>query len=230
MKLVYGPVSSWRLGRSLGVDPICMEPKVCSLNCVYCQLGNGGFLTTRKSEFVKAHLLRSELGQMKREADYVTFSGTGEPMLASNLGELARTVRNCTSAKVAILTNACHLCDPGAIESLEDFHMVMAKLDAANENTFCRVNRPVGHITLSRVLQGLEKLSGEYRGDFRMQLMFLEENQHEAEEMAEICRSLEPDLVYINTPLRPCMASPLSSKRIKEIEALFHGMKTECVY
>ena len=34
---VYGPVPSRRLGRSLGVDLVPF--KVCSYDCVYCQLG-----------------------------------------------------------------------------------------------------------------------------------------------------------------------------------------------
>ena len=40
---IYGPVPSWRLGNSLGVDLIEVPEgydKVCSFNCVYCQLGH----------------------------------------------------------------------------------------------------------------------------------------------------------------------------------------------
>ena len=38
-RYIYGPVHSWRLGRSLGVDPISEKKKVCNFDCVYCQLG-----------------------------------------------------------------------------------------------------------------------------------------------------------------------------------------------
>ncbi|MHC4337705.1 MAG: radical SAM protein, partial [Planctomycetota bacterium] len=36
-KYLFGPVPSRRLGRSLGVDVVPF--KVCTLDCVYCQLG-----------------------------------------------------------------------------------------------------------------------------------------------------------------------------------------------
>ncbi|MFB0518803.1 MAG: radical SAM protein, partial [Acidobacteriota bacterium] len=42
MKHIYGPVSSRRLGLSLGVDLVRF--KTCNFDCIYCQLGR----TTRK--------------------------------------------------------------------------------------------------------------------------------------------------------------------------------------
>ena len=45
---VFGPVPSRRLGRSLGVD---LTPrKVCSFDCIYCQVGR----TTRKTTDARA--------------------------------------------------------------------------------------------------------------------------------------------------------------------------------
>lgn len=38
MSTVYGPVPSWRFGRSLGIDVIA-PPTKCTFNCIYCQLG-----------------------------------------------------------------------------------------------------------------------------------------------------------------------------------------------
>ncbi|MGB9809184.1 MAG: hypothetical protein ACPLSA_03960 [Caldanaerobacter sp.] len=35
--IVFGPVPSRRLGRSVGINNI--PPKICSYACVYCQLG-----------------------------------------------------------------------------------------------------------------------------------------------------------------------------------------------
>ena len=39
MRVIYGPVPSWRLGRSLGVDPLGGGEKRCTFDCLYCQLG-----------------------------------------------------------------------------------------------------------------------------------------------------------------------------------------------
>jgi len=52
MKIVYGPVSSWRLGKSLGVDLICRPNKICSFDCVYCQLEKTEKITSKRNEFV----------------------------------------------------------------------------------------------------------------------------------------------------------------------------------
>ncbi len=44
--IVYGPVRSRRLGRSLGVNVLPMGLKVCNMNCAYCQYGwTGGSRT-----------------------------------------------------------------------------------------------------------------------------------------------------------------------------------------
>ncbi len=39
MGIIYGPVPSWRLGKSLGIDLLSTQGKTCSFDCVYCQLG-----------------------------------------------------------------------------------------------------------------------------------------------------------------------------------------------
>ncbi len=38
-KIVYGPVNSRRLGRSLGINLLPISTKICTFNCVYCQYG-----------------------------------------------------------------------------------------------------------------------------------------------------------------------------------------------
>jgi len=47
--IVFGPVPSRRLGRSLGVNNI--PPKHCSYSCVYCQLGITRNLEIQRTPF-----------------------------------------------------------------------------------------------------------------------------------------------------------------------------------
>ncbi|MDP2906019.1 MAG: radical SAM protein, partial [Candidatus Omnitrophota bacterium] len=49
MKYIYGPVKSRRLGLSLGISLI--PYKICSFNCVYCQLGKTLHLTSERKEY-----------------------------------------------------------------------------------------------------------------------------------------------------------------------------------
>ena len=48
---VYGPVDSWRVGRSPGVDLLCVD-SVCSFRCVYCQLGRINMHTAERRVYV----------------------------------------------------------------------------------------------------------------------------------------------------------------------------------
>ena len=88
MSIVYGPVPSWRLGRSLGVDAVSTPSKTCSFDCIYCQLGRTRHPLTTREVFVQPSQLRQELAEVGDvPIDYVTFSGVAEPTLAANLGE-----------------------------------------------------------------------------------------------------------------------------------------------
>jgi wyosine [tRNA(Phe)-imidazoG37] synthetase (radical SAM superfamily) len=53
-RYVYGPVPSRRLGRSLGVDLVPF--KVCTFDCVYCQLGRTTIKTLERKEYVSARI------------------------------------------------------------------------------------------------------------------------------------------------------------------------------
>lgn len=86
MDIIYGPVPSWRLGKSLGIDLVSTRGKTCSFDCVYCQLGRTIHSLDEPKELVPISRLVSELEQVRGVlADYATFSGVGEPTLASNL-------------------------------------------------------------------------------------------------------------------------------------------------
>ena len=107
---------------------------------------------------------------------------------------------------------------------------MIAKMDAASEKTFRRINKPFNSIRLEKVIDDIKETRGTFKGSFRLQLMLLEENMGEAGDMADLCREIDPDIVYINTPLRPCMAKPLSREDMESIVPLFRGLKVEVVY
>ena len=93
--IIYGPVSSWRLGRSLGVDLVSTRGKTCSFDCIYCQLGNTVHPLGERRQFVSMAQLAHELETVRDIAiDYATFSGVAEPTLASNLGKAIELVRS----------------------------------------------------------------------------------------------------------------------------------------
>ena len=79
-RYIYGPVSSWRLGISLGIDPISGKEKICSFDCIYCQLGKTKFFSKKRKIFIPAERIIKEIYLLPPlKIDYITFSGSGEP-------------------------------------------------------------------------------------------------------------------------------------------------------
>jgi wyosine [tRNA(Phe)-imidazoG37] synthetase (radical SAM superfamily) len=231
-KYIYGPVPSWRLGRSLGVDPISTPEKTCPFNCTYCQLGESVKYETERRVFVPTAEVIAEISSLPEDVtiDYITFSGRGEPTLAKNLGELTNEIRKIRSEPIAILTDSSLVDRVDVRDDLLELDLVMAKLDTPNEDLFQQINRPAPGITLAIVLAGLEKFREEFKGRFALQIMLVEANRDSAAEIAAIARSLSPDEVQLNTPLRPSAVQPLSSQEMTEAAGAFEGMNVVSVY
>jgi len=217
--IIYGPVSSWRLGRSLGIDLLSTRGKTCSFDCVYCQLGTTVHPEVERREFVSLDGLARELKKVAGiAADYATFSGMGEPSLASNLGEAIALVKSVLRLPVAVLTNCSLMTIEDVRRELSLADVVVAKLDAPNEELFRKINRPVDSQKLAEILKALRLFRKEYHGKLALQMMFIEVNKGYVSEMARIAEQLSPDEVQINTPLRPCGVSPLSPEEVAAVE------------
>lgn len=232
MNVIYGPVLSWRLGRSLGIDLLCGEEKICSFNCIYCQLGEGGIKTRERARYIEIGRLESELKEIQIEADVITFSGMGEPTLASNLEEAIKAVKRHSNLPVAILTNSSLLSEREVQRALMQLDIVVAKLDAPNEELFQEINRPVEGIEIKDILRAFMDFRKQFSGKLALQIMFIDVNKKYAKEIAELALEIMPDEVQINTPLRRCRVKPLNSFEIKDIADKFTalGMNTISVY
>ncbi|MEA3442359.1 MAG: radical SAM protein [Chloroflexota bacterium] len=223
--IVYGPVPSWRLGRSLGVDLLSAKGKTCSFNCIYCQLGETIYNTMDRGEFVSLTRLAEELEEVKGiAADYVTFSGTGEPTLASNLGQAIELARSIFHFPVAVLTNSSLMSREDVRRDLAKADVVVADLDAHSQKLFQRVNRPVAGLLLSDIVEGIRLFREEFKGKLWLQIMFMEANKSFAREIAQVVSSLFPDEVQLNTPLRPCAVEPLMPSEMASIKGEFASL------
>lgn len=231
-EVVYGPVSSWRLGRSLGVDPICAKGKICSFDCVYCSLGRTTIKTVHRRTFVPSETVKRALEKAlkKVKADVITFSGTGEPTLAKNLGELIEIAKDVSGLPVAVLTNSSLQFRKDVRRGLAKSDIVKGKLDASNDGLLRRINRPHVKISLSKIITGLKRFRKEFAGRFALEVMFVTENKDFSDEIAEIVRTIEPDEVQVNTPLRPSLATPLVWKELEKAEKSFQGINHKSVY
>jgi len=230
-RVIYGPVASWRLGRSLGVDLVSRADKTCSFDCVYCQLGRTRHHTAERCEFVPLARLARELEELPAlDLDYVTFSGTAEPTLASNLGEAIDEMKRRIQAPVAVLTNSSLMWRPEVRAALSRADKVVAKLDAPTEGLLRAINRPVEGISLEKIVDGIKAFRKGCRGRLALQVMFFQANQDQAEALAQLAREIEPDEVEVNTPLRPCAVKPLPAPALADIMIAFRGLNAVSVY
>lgn len=202
MRIVYGPIKSLGLGRVVAVDPISRSPKVCNLNCVYCRLGSGGIVLFERSDFIDDASILEQIGEClySEDCEAVMFKGTGETLLARNIFHMARMLREGSGKKLALLTNSTLLGDPEVLEQLGAFDIIIAKLDAATEETFRTVNRPHPSIRFQDVLDGIIKARKIFGGSFRVHVTLVRENLSEVDRISQICREICPDYVYLDSP------------------------------
>ncbi|MFM7580723.1 MAG: radical SAM protein, partial [Microcystaceae cyanobacterium] len=153
---VYGPVLSWRYGRSLGIDPIG-PVSTCSFNCVYCQLGEIETISQERRIFIPTQTILEELAALAPwEVDIITLSGSGEPTLALNLEDILQGIKTLTHKPILVLTNATQLGDPSVRKALSLADKVSVKLDGISEDLLRRVNRPTDGIHLNEVIAGIQ--------------------------------------------------------------------------
>jgi len=232
MNIIYGPVSSWRLGSSLGADLICSNKKICSFECTYCQLQQTEKHTIKRKNFISINKLEDELNDAlkKTKPDVITLSGTGEPTLAKNIDRAITKIRELSDLPIAILTNSTLLYKKEVRDALKKIDIIVAKLDAPNQDLFQKINKPVKEINFKQTFEGIKKMRSEFKGKFATQTMFIDKNKKFVKEIADKTREINPDEVQINTPLRPCKEKPLSVKQLDEIEKKFTGLNTINVY
>ena len=200
---VYGPVKSWRVGTSLGIDLLFVD-SVCSFRCIYCQLGKINVHTSERKIYVPTARVLADLKVADwQSVDIITFSGSGEPTLAANLGEVIGEVKRFTGKPVLVLTNAAHLNDIAVRRDLGRADKVFCKLDAVDEDTFQKVDRPVAGVTLRGIVAGIKTLRQEFKGYLGIQFMLTEMNKQDVAALAEILNEIRPDELQLNAPLRP---------------------------
>lgn len=233
-KYIYGPVSSWRLGASLGIDALSQKTKQCGFDCIYCQVGRAKPSPMCRKIFVPTKKIISEIRKLPKNTkiDYLTFSGNGEPTLAKNMGELIEEVKKIREEPVAVITNSALLGRKAVRDDLLKADLVMAKLDASSQELLKIVNNPNRSIVFSDLVLNLKKFRRDYKKIFALQIMFVKENCGYADSIACLAGKIKADFIFINTPLRPSGCRPLSAVQMKKIkkEFLKQGIETISVF
>ncbi len=206
--IVFGPVLSRRLGRSLGIDPVMRN--ICCQDCIYCEAGKTEILTTKRDEYVAFDNIISALEEVLKDApelDYITFSGLGEPTLNSKIGDVIRYLKkNYPQYPVCVLTNGMLLGDPQVQRDIAEADLVIPSLDASNAEEFSLVNRPGTEIDFDTFIAGLTQFTHIFKGKIHLELFIvpgLNDSDDSIARFAEIISTMRLDKIQLNALDRP---------------------------
>jgi wyosine [tRNA(Phe)-imidazoG37] synthetase (radical SAM superfamily) len=239
VKYLYGPIKSRRLGLSLGIN---LTPyKICSFDCIYCQLGKTTNLTVIRAEYVKINDILDELKEWFSshkegipQLDYITLSGSGEPTLNIKISDLINQLKKLTSAKVAVITNSSLLTDSNTRQEILGADLIVPSLDAITQELFSKVDRPHKDIKIDEVISGLASLRREFRGKIWLEVMLikgLNDDIRHIRKLKEVIDRINPDKIQINSPVRTTSDAgvlPVDKSKLKRIKGIL-GDKTEII-
>lgn len=224
-KYLFGPVPSRRLGMSLGIDLV--PKKVCTLNCVYCEVGKTTKLTTDRMEYIKYDKIIDELQQFmssKPNIDYITFSGSGEPTLNSRIGEVLAYIKmHYPTTKTAILTCGALLSLPELHSELLEADVILPSLDAGSQSMFEKINRPNPNLNIDTYIKGLIDFRKEYKGQIWLEVFLLKGYNDSLEELDLLKKAIleiKPNIVQLNTLDRPGTVEGLVSMTKDELQQI----------
>ncbi len=235
-RYIFGPVPSRRLGYSLGIDPL--PSKICSYDCVYCEVGRTIQKTIERKEYVPADLILDELFRFLEETrfriDVITFSGSGEPTLHSGLGYMISKIKERTDIPVAVLTNGSLLWLDEIRQELKVADIVIPSLDAVSPEIFIKVNHPHLSITPDKVIEGEAKFRKIFNGKYWLEVLIVKnvnDKESEYRKIAEAVKLINPDKVQLNTVVRPPgsgRAEPVDVKELEKLQLII-GEKAEII-
>ena len=236
MQHVFGPVSSRRLKRSLGVDLIPF--KTCSFDCIYCEVGKTTHLTVKRDEYIPCEAILADveayLHELTSPPDYITLGGSGEPTLHSKIGTIISEIKRMTTIPVAVLTNGSLLYQDEVGAALKNADVVLPSLDAAGDEVFHRICRPHPSLELETLIQGLKTFRSSYKGEVWLEILLcrgINDSPDEIARLKDIVGRIDPHKIQLNTVDRPppeAAVFPLTGRELGEIQRVF-GLKAEIV-
>jgi len=223
-RTLFGPVPSRRFGRSLGVDLLPM--KTCTLDCVFCQLGRTTNQTVVRKPYVDVELVFKELCDWfssEKRADYITLSGSGEPTLHSQFGEVLAFIRSKTTIPCVLLTNGTLMDDPEVRQGASHADVVKMSLSVWDDNMFFYVNCPHPALELEKIIGGMTAFRQQYPGQIWLEVFLIagvNDIPADVQKIADIAESIRPNRIHLNTAVRPPAAEFVNEVPAAELHRL----------
>ena len=206
-KHVFGPVPSRRLGISLGVDLVVS--KSCNLNCIFCECGATKKIQLKRQRFKDMNEILNEIQSVLKDIkpDYVTFSGSGEPTLSLDLGNISKAIKEDLKfkGKICLITNSLLLADKQVIKELEYIDLIIPTLNTLKQDIFEKIVRPDYRTSVDEIRKGFINLNNSnYKGKIWIEIFILENINDSEENFIEIANFLNSeniryDRIQLNT-------------------------------
>lgn len=207
-KHLFGPVPSRRLGLSLGIDLV--TKKTCNLNCIFCECGETPKTDSLRKNFKNIIEIKSEIIEALKEIqpDYITFSGSGEPTLSKDLGNIINFIKKDLNykGKIALITNSTLLSDPKVIDEIILCDLIIPTINTLKEDIFQKISR-AKKVNVDSIKKGLTNLSSSnYKGKIFLELFILEginDCEDNLMELSDFIKTIRYDKLQINSLARP---------------------------
>lgn len=206
-KHVFGPVPSRRLGISLGVDLVVS--KSCNLNCIFCECGATKKIQLKRQRFKDMNEILNEIQSVLEDIkpDYVTFSGSGEPTLSLDLGNISKAIKEDLKfkGKICLITNSLLLADKQVIKELEYIDLIIPTLNTLKQDIFEKIVRPDYRTSVDEIRKGFINLNNSnYKGKIWIEIFILENINDSEENFIEIANflnleNIRYDKIQLNT-------------------------------
>lgn len=222
-KHIYGPVRSRRLGVSLGISTV--PRKICSFNCIYCEVSKTTTLTTKRAEYVKASEILDEVRDFINNysctpLEHITFSGFGEPTLNSKLGYMILEIKKMTDVPIVVLSNGSLIGKQDLAKELLPAEIVKLSLNATHEKAFKRINQQEKSIQPDEVIKGIIEFRKIYKGELWIEIFLVRGVNDNVENyigLNKALRKIKAEKIHLNTVVRrPSFgyASPLTYEEL----------------
>ena len=206
-KHVFGPVPSRRLGISLGVDLVVS--KSCNLNCIFCECGATKKIQLERQRFKDMNEILEEISAVLKDIkpDYITFSGSGEPTLSLDLGNISKAIKEDLKyqGKICLITNSLLLADENLMKELEYIDLIVPTLNTLTQDIFEKIVRPDYRTSVEEIRKGFINLNkSNYKGKIWIEIFILENVNDSDKNFVDIANFLKSenikyDKIQLNT-------------------------------
>ena len=206
-KHVFGPVPSRRLGISLGVDLVIS--KSCNLNCIFCECGATKKIQLERKRFKDMNEILEEISTVLKDIqpDYITFSGSGEPTLSLDLGNISKAIKEDLKyqGKICLITNSLLLADENLMKELEYIDLIVPTLNTLTQDIFEKIVRPDYRTSVEEIRKGFINLNkSNYKGKIWIEIFILENVNDSDKNFVDIANFLKSeniryDKIQLNT-------------------------------